>query len=276
MSNKTKITKFGDSGEQVLSIQRLLNAQGFTVVVDGNFGPVTQQKVIDFQTKKGLKADGVVGPVTMSALSAKPVVDKATSAPLEQRHLLTKDFQEAASLLDCSVAAIMAVCEVEAPRGGFNPDGTPVTLFEGHKFYAFTKGRFGLSNVSYPSWDRTYYARTWVGEQTRLKKAIQLDRTAALMSASWGRFQIMGFNFAACNFATVEEFVDAMKESEASQLKSFCEFIITNGLADELRDQRWADFARHYNGAGFRKNQYDVKLAKAFKKAEEFLARKQG
>jgi hypothetical protein len=182
--------------------------------------------------------------------------------------LILEDFHHAAFDLKCAVAAIQAVCEVEAPRGGFNPDDTPATLFEGHKFYLYTKGKFAQShpNICFPKWDRTKYGKSWKEEQARLQLAMTLDRNAALMSASWGKFQIMGFNHLACGFKTVQMFVNAMYKSEREQLGAFINYVESTGLADELRDRRWADFARLYNGSGYRLNKYDEKLAKAFEK----------
>lgn len=61
--------------------------------------------------------------------------------------LATQDFERAAQRLHCPLAAVRAVCEVEAPRGGFNPDGSVVTLFEGHWFYKLTKGAYRRERV---------------------------------------------------------------------------------------------------------------------------------
>ena len=58
----------GDSGEAVTYLQTLLCDVGEIVVVDGKFGTSTEQKVKDFQQKKGLKQDGIVGPLTWEAL----------------------------------------------------------------------------------------------------------------------------------------------------------------------------------------------------------------
>jgi hypothetical protein len=179
--------------------------------------------------------------------------------------LVHQDYLRAANRLHCDVAAIRAVCEVEAPKGGFFPDGTPTTLFEGHKFHAFTDGRFSAEHpgISYESWTREHYGN-WEREKERLAEAIALDREAALKSASWGRFQIMGFNHAAAGFRTVQKFVNAMYESEAAQLDAFVNFVLHEKLDDELRERRWAAFSRKYNGPGFRANRYDEKLAAAF------------
>lgn len=187
--------------------------------------------------------------------------------------LQERDFVAAAFKLQCEVEAVKAVCAVEAPRGGFS-EGICVTLFEGHIFHKYTKGRFDTRapTLSFPKWTREHYARTASGERFRLARARMLDDTAALMSASWGRFQIMGFNFALCGYTSVESFCAAMQESEAKQLDAFVEYIQSVGLMDELQDKRWADFARKYNGPLYLKNAYDTKLADAYRKEKDLQA----
>lgn len=181
--------------------------------------------------------------------------------------LTHQDFLRAANRLRCDVAAIRAVCEVEAPKGGFFPDGTPTTLFEGHKFSSFTGGIYDESHpaISYPSWTREHYGG-WMREKERLAEAITLDREAALKSASWGKFQIMGFNHKAAGFPNVQKFVNAMYAGEAEQLDAFVNFVIHEKLDDEMRERRWAAFARKYNGPGFARNKYHLKLAAAYEK----------
>ena len=95
---------------------------------------------------------------------------------------------------------------------------------------------------------------------------MSLDGQAALESASWGRFQIMGFNFAACGYKSVMAFVRAMYESEGKQLDAFVAFIRHANLTAALREKRWADFARGYNGPGYAANSYDQKLQAAYEK----------
>ena len=58
----------------------------------------------------------------------------------------------------------------------------------------------------------------------------------------------------------------AMYRSEASQLDAMIRFIRVNGLLDDLKRKDWASFARAYNGSGYAKNQYDKKLAAAYRK----------
>jgi hypothetical protein len=198
---------------------------------------------------------------------------------MNTRVLTRDDFLDDASKIGCNVAAIRAVAEVESSGSGFDLLGRPKTLFEGHIFYKLTKGKFAASHPSicYPKWTRQFYGKTRDAEWARLQLAISLDRNAALMSASWGTFQIMGSNYAICGFASLEEFVQAQYSDANTHLQCFTEFVLDRGLSDELRDLRWADFARIYNGASYRLNNYDIKMSKAYSKfiAEEEALSKQ-
>jgi hypothetical protein len=185
--------------------------------------------------------------------------------------LTRQDCVDDAAKIGCEVEAVMAVAAVESRGGGFDPEGFPKTLFEGHWFHKLTGGKFAQSHptLCFPKWTRQFYGKTWQEEKARLQQAMALDRNAAMMSASWGMFQIMGFNHVKAGFPTVQAFVNAMCKSEDSQLGAFTSYIINSGLADELRDKRWADFARLYNGPEYAQNQYDTKLATAYQKAKQ-------
>lgn len=178
--------------------------------------------------------------------------------------LVHQDYLRAANRLRCDVAAVRAVCEVEAPRGGFLDNGQVTILFERHKFSQFTEGRYDESHPDISNPEPGGYGPAGQHQHDRLAKAVALDRDAALKSASWGKFQIMGFNHAAAGFPNLQHFINAMHKSEGAQLNAFVDFVLSQKLDDELREQRWADFARRYNGPGFKANQYDTKLAAAF------------
>jgi peptidoglycan hydrolase-like protein with peptidoglycan-binding domain len=56
----------GDSGPDVVDLQRMIPR--FTGETDGDFGPITEENVIRYQTSRGLEVDGVVGQETWGAL----------------------------------------------------------------------------------------------------------------------------------------------------------------------------------------------------------------
>lgn len=179
------------------------------------------------------------------------------------KKLTIQDFEKAAKLLNCQVAAIRAVSEVESKGDGFYSDGFPVILFERHKFYKYTKGKFAALHPEICNRKSGGYGAPGANQRRKFNLAFSLDANAALMSCSWGKFQIMGFNYEVCGFRSVNDFVDAMKKGEGEHLLAFCNFVKGNGLDKFLRSLNWAQFARGYNGADYQKNNYDKKM-KAF------------
>ena len=176
--------------------------------------------------------------------------------------LTPADFARAAAALGCPPAAVRAVVEVES-KGGFLPDCRPRILFERHKFSALTAHRFDATNpaVSNPT------PGGYLGgarEYDRLGEALALDREAALKSASWGAFQLMGFNHAAAGYPDVESFVAAMVSGHAAQLDAFVAFTAAAGLAPALAKQDWPAFARGYNGPAYTRFAYDTRIARAY------------
>jgi hypothetical protein len=167
--------------------------------------------------------------------------------------LVRADYEAIATQLGCEVEAVQAVVEVESGRAGaFGPDGRPIILFEPHIFSRRTNRRFDAThpNISYPSWDASKYPRTQAERWNQLAAAYALDPQNAIASASYGLFQIMGFNHAACGFPDPKAFVTDMCRSQARQLAAFAAFVRSNNLADELVRKDWEGFARGYNGSG--------------------------
>lgn len=178
--------------------------------------------------------------------------------------LTASDFERASASLECEVAALRAVAKVESLGSGFLRDGRPKILFERHKFHRLTGGVHSKSHPHIAS----VRAGGYLGgarEYDRLNDAIALDREAALKSASWGAFQIMGFNHALAGFDAVEPFVRAMASGSAAQLDGFVAFVRSQGLDHALREHDWSAFARGYNGADYRRNRYDERMASAYR-----------
>ena len=97
---------------------------------------------------------------------------------------------------------LKAVAAVESNGSGFVPpdDEEPKVLFEGHAFHRLTQGRYTAAHptLSHKTWTKKNYAGSLKKEWDRLGRARALDRDAANQSASWGAFQIMGFNYGLC------------------------------------------------------------------------------
>ncbi|MFF3772017.1 glycoside hydrolase domain-containing protein [Streptomyces sp. NPDC002232] len=67
----TPTVRSGSTGESVARLQRALTAAlGRSVPFDSSFGPDTEQAVRDYQTSRGLNADGVVESATWGALQS--------------------------------------------------------------------------------------------------------------------------------------------------------------------------------------------------------------
>jgi rare lipoprotein A (peptidoglycan hydrolase) len=65
-----RVLKRGDKGNDVVTLQRVLTMKGYSLgAADGVFGNLTRRAVKRFQRRRGLTADGRVGPLTTSALA---------------------------------------------------------------------------------------------------------------------------------------------------------------------------------------------------------------
>ena len=182
--------------------------------------------------------------------------------------LQESDYIEAAKILNCEVAAVKAVAEVESTGSGFLSNGRPKILFERHYFHRLTKGKFSSFYPDISNRQSGWYTKN---EHARLEKAAKLNREAALQSASWGKFQIMGAHWKALGYSSIQEFINAMYASETEHLMAFVKFVKVNGLSDELQRKDWAGFARGYNGSNYHINKYDQKMAVAYNKYKNKL-----
>lgn len=104
-----------------------------------------------------------------------------------------------------------------------------------------------------------------------MDKAKKIHKEAALCSASYGLFQIMGFHATSLGFTSAEEFVNFMDKSEANQLEAFGRFLKKNNLVNYLKKKDWAGFAKRYNGPGYKQNKYDTKMANAYAKYKNMM-----
>ena len=126
--------------------------------------------------------------------------------------LTINHMQTGADLLAVPLATMATVAQVESIGEGFTQAMRPVVLFERHVFYKqLTKhqGKAAADQLAahYPNLvnpKRGGYAGG-AAEWERLQLAISLHRDAAIESASWGMFQIMGYHWQPLGFATASD-----------------------------------------------------------------------
>lgn len=195
--------------------------------------------------------------------------------------LTNEMIKDLAIRLGLEPALLKAVQLVEAAgRDGFLADGRPQILFEGHIMYKEVHKKFPdrdlaylckrYSTIFFPKWDKSKYLGG-VHEYKRLELAKEIDEECALKSASWGMFQIMGFNHKICGCQDVYDFVHKVSESHEKQLELMYYFMHNSGCLKELKSKDWAGFARKYNGPGYAQNAYDQKLRNAYENFKDKL-----
>jgi len=73
--------KLGSKGPDVVKLQRRLNALGYKLVVDGEFGKMTEAAVKSFQKNHNIAVDGIVGDKTWGALFKAQIKKVFTRKP---------------------------------------------------------------------------------------------------------------------------------------------------------------------------------------------------
>lgn len=187
--------------------------------------------------------------------------------------LTEEDYQRVAEEMGIDVATMKAVVEIEAGSShkGFVEKGIPIVNFDASIF----RSRMRKAGKSYAKYSKSIafqrpntrkYGSFGAAQWARLESARQIDWQIAEESTFWGMFQIGGFNYQRCGCKTLEEFVERMCRSEAEQLELFAQFCINGDLIKYLREKNWAQFAYHYNGPGYRRQNYHVRLKNAYRK----------
>jgi hypothetical protein len=184
--------------------------------------------------------------------------------------LTSADILQAAGKLGVKLGALRAVVQVESGGKGFNDDGSIKIQFEGHLFYKelIKRGinprdyQAGNNDIIYPSFTMRYVLGQ-KEEYKQLQKASAIHEEAALLSTSFGMFQILGKNHVTCGFNNVFDFVEAQKRGEKEQLDSFCAYMKEHKLPRLLVVEDWSSFAEKYNGPA-NVAVYSARLKKAY------------
>jgi hypothetical protein len=249
--------------QDVLLVKRLLSKFGYELTLNGEADAALNSAIGKFQSDylPTAKSDERIDPAGQ------------TWNTLIGIGRVKGSLDELAKKYDLEPAVILAIQSVESGNNGYLPDGRPKILFEGHIFWRMLKAAGknpadyvkGNEDILFEKSDRSKYTKG-ASEYARLEKAEKIDRVAALKSASWGEFQIMGFNHKTVGYPDVDSFVESISQPGAGQIRAVLTFMDNNKLLPLVRgpNKQWAKFAAAYNGAGYKKNQYDVKLQKAY------------
>lgn len=96
--------QYGSQGNDVKTLQEILNKNGYSLTVDGIFGAKTQAAVKDYQQKNGLTTDGIVGVKTWSALDGGSANGKIDIPKFEYGDFSYKDYEEGDTVTDAKDA----------------------------------------------------------------------------------------------------------------------------------------------------------------------------
>jgi len=252
----------------VLWLQSILYLIDNVTETTAKFDEALESTILAFQASNECTEDGCVDFATWLELFKK------AKEELERVHssLLTDDYiSKRATENDLSPAAVKAVVKVESNGRGFRRDGSLKILFEGHIFWKELMNVdlnpndyvAGNEDIVFKSFTRRFYATSL--QYGRLNKAKTINTEAALKSASYGMFQVMGFNYKTAGFDSVEALKKSLEVSEINQLEAFLNFVKnTNGCFEALQNKEWATFARIYNGSAYKTNKYDEKMEKQY------------
>ena len=217
-----------------------------TTVVSGKYDTTMEERVSLFQMTNGLEVNACMDDVTWSKLFARvgKEIAKIDNMLLKDDFITQKALEN-----DLSPAAVKAVIKVESRGRGFNRDEKEIILFEGHIFwkelnnigidpYSILRGN---EDILYKKPNYKYYNRP---QYPRLEKAKDIDEVVALKSASYGMFQVMGFNYKLAGFTDVENMVNTLSKNEKNQYdikleKAYNNSKLTKGIGTSMNEETY-------------------------------------
>jgi len=81
--------RVGDQGTEIAELQGKLAVLGYDVTADGAFGPAMVDAIKEFQKSQGMKADGMIGPATYSALLGKEMPEISRGMNYVSRRIIS-------------------------------------------------------------------------------------------------------------------------------------------------------------------------------------------
>lgn len=176
----------------------------------------------------------------------------------------------AAQELGIDAEIILAIGEKETHNHGFMPDGRPVAKLESHKLnrYLRAKSLMNHAKKNHPLLTQNDYGFAYPPAEYnyRVQPAIDAYQTSGILASSWGRYQVMGFNYKTAGYASAEEFYQAMMTSELEHLNAFKNFVLANPKVHKaMKNKNWDVIAETYNGPQYKNNKYDTALKNFYK-----------
>lgn len=181
------------------------------------------------------------------------------------------EIEKAAKEFGLEPAALLAIAEIESAGQVFAKiDGRnePLIRFEGHYFDRRLSGdkqdRARGAGLASPTTGAVANPRAQAARWQMLDQAAEIDHQAAYESTSWGLGQVMGAHWLWLGFDNVDALVNEARAGAAGQARLMARYIQKAGLTDALNAHDWEAVGHGYNGPGFRKNAYHLKLAEAY------------
>lgn len=219
------VVSAGESSENVVTIQFLLQFKGYTVTADGAFGPGTTSAVQAFQQDRGLPADGIVGAQTWEQLAyqvsygANNVVVTAAQRQLKNKHgyshlatdgafgpgtdAAVRDFQASRQIVQNGIVGLDTWAALVG-NGGNNGAISPASQAQMNAMYSHARSQ----SLGYAPDGRCYY------------------HVANFIDAvGYGHIGVYGFNA-------------AIPSNYHAEARMFAEYLNQNGNAERLGMRR--------------------------------------
>ncbi|MGS0897242.1 N-acetylmuramidase domain-containing protein [Burkholderia stagnalis] len=206
-----------------------------------------------------------------------------------------EQYQRMATELNVEVAAIRALVQQESQGHPFLENGLPPILYERRHFFDLSVKKrekeeakkeaekkaaekkevksAGAAKKKAPPKKKTppenpypkypdlcfpngdQYGEGGLHQYEKLIRAADLDFEVAVMSCSWGGFQILGEYYESCGCSTPFEFADKFMSGSDGQAEIFVAFMknMKSVGVDGLREHKWEQVADSYNGTSWRK-----------------------
>lgn len=193
------------------------------------------------------------------------VYHDASEPFLSDQTLGADDYAWAGKKLQCSPSVVQAIAQIESLQKPFWKPDHPVIRIERHwwKKRAYEGARKRIDELDPLNGGPDDQDIRW----ENFEYLFGFDPDAAVGCTSFGAFQFMGFNHAACGFADPVSFLAGMRKGAGAQTAAFVRFVESSpALHRAIRSRAFVEIARHYNGPRYDRNQYDVKLRQAVRR----------